>query len=178
MIAKLKSSNPALEEWTWAIEACRAPRLRSMREFAEQEIIIPDGPYKDLKFNCDRQPFVSLWFAALEMSCWRRRFAVGPVQTGKTLICFVIPILWHLFENGWEDKEFIRQRVYGMDEIRAEVKKWTPEEVRSVTGVPESQMRRVARTLADLDGADIVARIHIAEALSYRGETLKRQIAA
>jgi magnesium chelatase family protein len=32
---------------------------------------------------------------------------------------------------------------------------------------------RVARTLADLDGADAVARIHIAEALSYRGETLR-----
>lgn len=37
---------------------------------------------------------------------------------------------------------------------------------------------RVARTLADLDGVQSVARIHIAEALSYRGETLKRQIAA
>jgi magnesium chelatase family protein len=37
---------------------------------------------------------------------------------------------------------------------------------------------RVARTLADLDGVQQVARIHIAEALSYRGETLKRQIAA
>jgi magnesium chelatase family protein len=33
---------------------------------------------------------------------------------------------------------------------------------------------RVARTLADLDGEDTVARIHIAEALSYRGETLRR----
>jgi Magnesium chelatase, subunit ChlI C-terminal len=30
---------------------------------------------------------------------------------------------------------------------------------------------RVARTLADLDGEERVARIHIAEALSYRGET-------
>ena len=38
---------------------------------------------------------------------------------------------------------------------------------------------RVARTLADLDGEDAVARIHIAEALSYRGETLRRaQVAA
>ncbi|MEM7399673.1 MAG: ATP-binding protein, partial [Pseudomonadota bacterium] len=33
---------------------------------------------------------------------------------------------------------------------------------------------RVARTLADLDGAETVSRVHIAEALSYRGETLRR----
>lgn len=33
---------------------------------------------------------------------------------------------------------------------------------------------RVARTLADLDGAETVSRIHIAEALSYRGEALRR----
>ena len=31
---------------------------------------------------------------------------------------------------------------------------------------------RVARTLADLDGADTVKRIHVAEALSYRRLTL------
>jgi magnesium chelatase family protein len=37
---------------------------------------------------------------------------------------------------------------------------------------------RVARTLADLDGNDKVSRTHIAEALSYRGETLRQQRAA
>jgi magnesium chelatase family protein len=37
---------------------------------------------------------------------------------------------------------------------------------------------RVARTLADLDGESQVARIHVAEALSYRGETLRRAQAA
>lgn len=37
---------------------------------------------------------------------------------------------------------------------------------------------RVARTLADLDAADKVARMHVAEALSYRGETLRQQRAA
>jgi formate dehydrogenase major subunit len=58
-------------------------------------------------------------------------------------------ILWHIFENGWEDKEFIRTRVYGMDEIRAEVKKWNPKEVERVVGVPGSQLERVARTLAN-----------------------------
>jgi magnesium chelatase family protein len=37
---------------------------------------------------------------------------------------------------------------------------------------------RVARTLADLDGEDAVRRVHIAEALSYRGETLLQVKAA
>lgn len=37
---------------------------------------------------------------------------------------------------------------------------------------------KVARTLADLDGADTVGRIHVAEALSYRGETMRQRQAA
>ena len=36
---------------------------------------------------------------------------------------------------------------------------------------------KLARTLADLDGVDTVGRIHLAEALSYRGEDLARQAA-
>ena len=58
-------------------------------------------------------------------------------------------LLWHIFENGWEDKEYIRQRVWGMEYIREEVKKWNPEETQRVTGVPGSQVRRVARTLVN-----------------------------
>ena len=58
-------------------------------------------------------------------------------------------ILWHIFENGWEDKEYIRQRVYGMDEIRAEVANWTPDVVENVTGVPEDQVKLAAQTMAE-----------------------------
>ncbi|MDJ0614815.1 MAG: formate dehydrogenase subunit alpha [Rhizobiaceae bacterium] len=65
-----------------------------------------------------------------------------------TDVALIWGIMWHIFENGWEDKEFIRQRVWGMDQIQAEVAKWTPEEVENVTGVPGSQLRRVARTMA------------------------------
>ena len=64
-------------------------------------------------------------------------------------VALIWGILWHIFENGWEDKEFIRQRVWGMDQIRQEVANWTPEETERVTGVPGSQLKRVARTLAN-----------------------------
>ncbi|MEO3471935.1 formate dehydrogenase subunit alpha [Roseomonas sp. CAU 1739] len=57
-------------------------------------------------------------------------------------------LLWHIFQNNWEDKDFIRQRVYGMDDVRAEVAKWPPAEVERVCGVPEAQMRKVAETFA------------------------------
>ena len=64
-----------------------------------------------------------------------------------------VPLIWgmlyHIFKNGWEDKEFIRQRVYGMDEIKAEVAKWTPDEVEKVTGVPEAQVLKAAQTMAE-----------------------------
>ncbi len=66
-----------------------------------------------------------------------------------TDVALIWGILWHIFENGWEDKEFIRTRVWGMDQIREEVAKWTPEEVERVTGTPGSQLRRVARTMAN-----------------------------
>lgn len=64
-------------------------------------------------------------------------------------VAFIWGLLWHIFENGWEDKQFIQQRVYGMDEVREEVKRWTPEEVENVTGVKEEQMRRAAKELAE-----------------------------
>lgn len=58
-------------------------------------------------------------------------------------------MLWHIFQNGWEDKEFIRQRVYGVEEIRQEVAKWTPDEVERVTGVPESRVYGATKAMAD-----------------------------
>ncbi|GAA0595025.1 formate dehydrogenase subunit alpha [Caenispirillum bisanense] len=65
-----------------------------------------------------------------------------------TDVAMVWGILWHILENGWEDKDYLRRRVYGFDEIRAEVAKWTPEEVERVTGVPGAQLRRVAQMMA------------------------------
>ncbi len=58
-------------------------------------------------------------------------------------------MLWHIFQNGWEDKEYISQRVYGLDEVRKEVAKWTPDEVERVTGIPEHQVFAAIKTMAD-----------------------------
>jgi len=87
-----------MEEWSWAAEQARAPKLRSMREFAEQEVIIPTGPYKGLRFRCDRQPFTRLWFDEIDSGRWSRFWATGPSQASKTLVGFNIPLLYHLFE--------------------------------------------------------------------------------
>jgi formate dehydrogenase major subunit len=63
-----------------------------------------------------------------------------------------IPVLygmmWHIIKNGWEDKQFISQRVYGYEDARKEMEKWTPEEVERVSGVPGAQLERVAKMFA------------------------------
>ena len=71
-----------------------------------------------------------------------------------------IPVLygmmWHILKNGWEDKEFIKQRVYGFDDLKKEVEKWTPEEVERVTGVPGAQLERVAKMFATQKPATLI----------------------
>src|SRR6266571_4375597 len=65
-------------------------------------------------------------------------------------VAFLFGILHHVFKHGWEDKEYIRTRVYGMDEVKKEVMaKWTPDKVTEVTGVPEAEVFAVAKTLAE-----------------------------
>lgn len=66
-----------------------------------------------------------------------------------TDVAFIWGILWHVFANKWEDSEFIHQRVFGMDEIREEVAKWTPAEVERVTGVPEADVFQTAKILSE-----------------------------
>lgn len=71
-----------------------------------------------------------------------------------------IPVLygmmWHILKNGWEDKEFIKQRVYGFDDLRKEVEKWNPEECERVTGVPGAQMERIAKMFATQKPATLI----------------------
>jgi len=65
-------------------------------------------------------------------------------------VAFLFGVLHHIFKNGWEDKKYLHDRVYGMDEVKKEVMaKWTPANVAEATGVPEEQVFAVAKTLAE-----------------------------
>lgn len=89
-----------------------------MREFAEQEIIIPDGPFGGTKFSCDRQPHTRLWFDEVDSGRWRRHATTGPVQGGKSLLAFIIPACYHLFER----RETI---ILGLPRMEMARDKWT-----------------------------------------------------
>lgn len=69
-----------------------------MGVFAEAEIIIPNGPFEGSRYSLLRQPKSARWFELVDSGLWNRFFATGCTQSGKTLDCFVIPVLWHLFE--------------------------------------------------------------------------------
>ncbi len=65
-----------------------------------------------------------------------------------TDIPFLFGVLYHIFKNGWEDKQYIHDRVYGMDKVREEVMaKWTPDKVEEACGVKEEQVFKVAKML-------------------------------
>ena len=66
-----------------------------------------------------------------------------------TDVALIWGILWHVLENGWEDKEYLRKRVFGFDKVREEVAKWTPERVEQVTGVPREGLYEVAKIMAE-----------------------------
>jgi len=66
-----------------------------------------------------------------------------------TDIAFLFGMLHHIFKNGWEDKKFIADRVYGMDKVRDEVlAKWTPDKVQEVCGVDEATVYKIAKIMA------------------------------
>jgi len=79
------------------------PRLfphasRSIHEFAEQEVIVPKGPRRGTYFDCQFAPCMNFVFDAIMDKRWRKVAVVGPTQSGKSLVCNNIPMLYTLFE--------------------------------------------------------------------------------
>jgi formate dehydrogenase major subunit len=66
-----------------------------------------------------------------------------------TDIPFMYGMLNLIFKNGWHDESFIKDRVYGMEDVMEEAKKWTPKKVEDVTGIPAAQLIQITRLYAE-----------------------------
>lgn len=74
-----------------------------------------------------------------------------------TDIPFLFGVLYHVFKNGWEDKKYIEDRVYGMEKVREDVMaKWTPDKVQEACGVDEATVFKVAKMMAENRPSTIV----------------------
>ena len=102
----------------WFIDHSRPPVTRTMAEWVEDELVLPDGPYKGEKYKHHRHPVSKPWFDAVDSGNWNRFAATGPTQNGKTLLCYVAPVLYHLFEL----KETV---IIGLPTLTMAQDKWT-----------------------------------------------------
>lgn len=94
----------------------RTPGIRSLSEFAEAEIVVPDGPLEGRRFRLDRHPAARLLFAEIDSGRWRRVFWTGPNQDGKTFLLSIV-LCWLLFER----RETV---VYGVPTLDMSADKW------------------------------------------------------
>lgn len=108
------------DEFLWCLDTAKPHRLRSLRQFAEEEIVIPEGPYQGNRLRIARQPYVGLLYDAIDSGRWPHVACVGPVQSGKSLCAWAIPILWHLFEAA-------ETVVCGVPQMDVAADKWNKE---------------------------------------------------
>jgi phage terminase large subunit GpA-like protein len=80
--------------------AALVPRkMRTIVQFAEEEIIIPEGPYQGLHFDTKTMFWTKLLLDVFFKGEYKYYFASGSVQSGKTLLLITILMLYYLFES-------------------------------------------------------------------------------
>ena len=76
-----------------AVESSYPQRPRSLREFAEQEVVIPTGQYRGMPFRCSRQPLTGILFDEIDSGAWVMHVITGPSQSAKSLCGYAIPAI-------------------------------------------------------------------------------------
>ncbi len=61
----------------------------------------------------------------------------------------LLGLLHLVVAGGWADEDYLARRTTGWDDVRRSVAAWWPARVAATTGVPEDDLRAVARLLAD-----------------------------
>ena len=73
-----------------------------------------------------------------------------------TDVAWINGIMNVIINEGLEDKKFINKRTEGYVELKKTVKKYTPENVEKITGIPADQLREAARIYAKSKPAAII----------------------
>jgi hypothetical protein len=83
-----------------SLRMARAKPIRTMRRWACDELIIPNGPFENERFRIENQPILGLLLDEFDSGRWVERFTTGCSQSAKTFGCWFIPIAFHLAELG------------------------------------------------------------------------------
>lgn len=80
-----------------------------------------------------------------------------------TDIALINGIMNIILEKGWEDRQFIEERTEGFEQLKENLKKFPPEVVSKITGIPIEQMEEAAKLYASADRAQIFYTLGITE---------------
>jgi len=86
------------EDMIGFVTESRPREIRNMREWAEDDVLIPDGPHKGMPFSCRNQPVHGLILDSLIDKRFQYYALTGPVQSGKTTIGMIIPLMYYQCE--------------------------------------------------------------------------------
>lgn len=106
-----------VSELTRCLQRARMRPVRKMAAWLESEMIVPDGPHESEAFRWQTQPITKLLIEEIDAGRWNEIFVCGPSQSGKTLIGFVTPCLYHTLELG-------ETYVLGIPDMRMANNKW------------------------------------------------------
>ena len=98
------------------LQRARLNPVRGMEAWI-QDYVIADGPNLGLPFQFETQPITKLLIQEIDSRRWNEVFITGPSQSGKTLIGFVAPALYHTLELG-------ETYVLGIPDMRMANNKW------------------------------------------------------
>lgn len=107
---------------------------RTMRQWITDELVIPSGQFPGQRFSFDRQPITRLWVDEIDSGRWTEFVYSGPSQSGKSLIGYVAPLLYHTCELG-------EKTIFGVPLDEMAVDKWESDIKRVMEA--SSRMRRL-----------------------------------
>jgi phage terminase large subunit GpA-like protein len=116
----------------------RLPRLLAPQlptpivDWVEDNIRLPpSSPNRGKRFRHNRHPVSRPWFEAIQSRKWERYALTGPGQNGKSLMGFVLPVCYILFE--------LKETVFlGIPDMRLAQYKWTDDFLPTIeTSFPE-----------------------------------------